>query len=89
MTNCSVCGNGRDKTFTIETGGERHVFDSFECAIHALAPKCAHCGCRIIGHAVAVNGNIFCCAHCAGSGDKPDLRDRASELLSAPLAPLV
>lgn len=27
-----------------------HVFDSFECAIHRLAPVCEHCGCKIIGH---------------------------------------
>ena len=31
------------------TGGDRLVFDSFECAIHALAPRCSHCACRIIG----------------------------------------
>jgi hypothetical protein len=39
---CEVCGNTYDKTFTIvaHDGGE-HVFDSFECAIHALAPRCA------------------------------------------------
>jgi hypothetical protein len=24
--------------------------------IHAIAPTCAHCGCRIIGHGVEVGG---------------------------------
>ncbi len=40
---CEVCGNEYDKAFEIEMGGRRHVFDSFECAIQALAPRCAHC----------------------------------------------
>jgi len=26
------------------------TFDSFECAIHALAPTCENCGIRIVGH---------------------------------------
>jgi hypothetical protein len=40
-------------------------FDSFECAIHALAPTCEHCGCRVIGHGVELGERIFCCANCA------------------------
>jgi hypothetical protein len=45
---CEVCGNVYDKSFEIRIQGETHVFDSFECAIHALAPTCSHCGCRSI-----------------------------------------
>jgi hypothetical protein len=65
MAICEVCGNDYDKAFSIERQGESHTFDSFECAIHAMAPTCDHCGCRIIGHGVEANGSIFCCAHCA------------------------
>lgn len=66
MAICEVCGNDYDKPLEITAGdGERHVFDSFECAIHALAPLCEHCGCRIIGHGVEAGGTMFCCAHCA------------------------
>ena len=36
---CEVCGNDYDKVFVVEMGGARHTFDSFECAIHALAPS--------------------------------------------------
>ena len=50
MNRCDVCGNSYDKAFTIEQRGRRGTFDSFECAIHAFAPSCDHCGCRIIGH---------------------------------------
>ena len=63
---CEVCGNEYDKCFEVRMNNETHIFDSFECAIHALAPKCAHCGCQIIGHGMEVNSVFFCCAHCAG-----------------------
>jgi hypothetical protein len=36
-----------------------------ECAIHAVAPRCAHCGCHIIGHGVENDSQTFCCANCA------------------------
>jgi hypothetical protein len=52
------------------------VFDSFECAIHALAPTCEHCGVRIIGHGVEANGSIFCCAHCASMAGAAQVQDR-------------
>ena len=62
---CEVCGNVSAKCFELRRNAEVHVFDSFECAIHALAPTCAHCGCRIIGHGVEVDDLYYCCAHCA------------------------
>ena len=76
-TACEVCGNRYDKSFIIEIGGDRHVFDSFECAIHALAPTCAHCGCTIAGHGVEEGERIYCCAHCARAVGDHRLRDRA------------
>ncbi len=65
MPRCEVCGNDYDKAFEVVAAGARHVFDSFECAIHRMAPVCEHCGCRIMGHGVEVAGRFFCCAHCA------------------------
>ena len=77
MATCEVCGNDYDKAFTVETRGETHVFDSFECAINALAPTCDHCGCRVIGHGVESDGSIYCCAHCAAQAGVEGLADRA------------
>jgi nitrite reductase/ring-hydroxylating ferredoxin subunit len=77
MTSCEVCGNDYDKAIEITKAGETHTFDSFECAIHALAPECAHCGCRIIGHGVEGDGAIFCCAHCAAARGVDGVADRA------------
>lgn len=77
MAQCEVCGNEYDKAMQISLQGKTHTFDSFECAIHALAPTCAHCGCRVIGHGVEADGSIFCCANCAKQKGVQDLRDRA------------
>jgi Rieske Fe-S protein len=76
MAVCEVCGNDYDKSFEVTLAGATHVFDSFECAIHALAPTCAHCGCRIIGHGLEADGRIFCCASCAEQSGVIGLRDR-------------
>ncbi len=76
MATCEVCGNNYDKSMTVTVNGESHVFDSFECAIHALAPSCAHCGCRIVGHGVEAGDSIFCGAHCAGQAGVSEIKDR-------------
>ena len=40
MARCETCGNDYDKAFQVSMNGTTHNFDSFECAIHALAPTC-------------------------------------------------
>ena len=76
---CAVCGNTYEKSFRVTFAeGSSTVFDSFECAIHALAPRCAHCDCRIIGHGLDRGGMIFCCEHCARASSN-DAVDEASE----------
>jgi hypothetical protein len=76
MRACETCGNEYDKAFQVVMGDEKHVFDSFECAIQALAPTCDECGCRIIGHGVEAEGTMYCCAHCAERAGTSGLRDR-------------
>jgi hypothetical protein len=41
-----------------------------------LAPVCAHCGCRILGHGVQADGVTYCCASCAAAAGVAGLRDR-------------
>jgi hypothetical protein len=65
MPRCETCGNDYDKAMSITLAGASHTFDSFECAIQKLAPTCAHCKCRIIGHGVDSGGKMYCCEHCA------------------------
>jgi hypothetical protein len=75
---CEVCGNEYDKTFqVIMEAGAAHTFDSFECAIQALAPTCENCGTRIVGHGVEKGGHMYCGAHCAHQRGVPEAKDRA------------
>ncbi|HRP77865.1 MAG TPA: hypothetical protein PL183_02055 [Aquamicrobium sp.] len=76
MARCDQCGNDYDKSFEVRIAGETYVFDSFECAIHMLAPICPHCGCRVVGHGVEQEDVIFCCAHCASQEGATELIDR-------------
>jgi hypothetical protein len=77
MAECEVCGNDYDKAFEVKFGDTTHVFDSFECAISALAPRCAVCGVRIVGHGLEADGTMFCCAHCASRRGETRVQDRA------------
>jgi hypothetical protein len=78
MAVCETCGNFYDKSFVVTVGVQSHVFDSFECAIHMLAPDCGHCGCKIVGHGVEARGDYFCCAHCAHENGVKGLVDRVT-----------
>jgi hypothetical protein len=77
MPVCEKCGNDYDKAFQVIVKGETHTFDSFECAIDTLAPRCDACGVRIVGHGVEEKGRFFCCVHCAGMKGATELKDRA------------
>jgi hypothetical protein len=63
-------------TFQVSMSGTTRTFDSFECAIHALAPTCCNCGIRIVGHGLEKDGVFFCCEHCAEVVGVRGLRDR-------------
>lgn len=76
MNACATCGNLYDKSFEVRKDGETYHFDSFECAIQKLAPYCARCNCRIIGHGLEDSGTFYCCDHCAESCGVMGLRDR-------------
>lgn len=77
MARCDVCGNDYDKSFEVRSKAGSHTFDSFECAIHKLAPQCAHCGCRIVGHGIEASGHMYCCASCARHSGVRAVADRA------------
>lgn len=88
MGRCITCGNDYDKTFDVTKDGKTYTFDCFECAIHKLAPACGHCGCRVLGHGVEQDGAVFCCANCARTAGKTQLRDRDDAMLEqVPLYP--
>jgi hypothetical protein len=77
MARCETCGNDYDKAFQLTMAGRMHTFDSFECAIQMMAPRCEHCACAIIGHGIEAGGKFFCCAHCAKHAGVRGVADRA------------
>lgn len=62
---CENCGNTYDKAFTLIMDDKKHYFDSFECAINKMAPRCAHCNSIIIGHGIEAKNKFYCSGHCA------------------------
>jgi hypothetical protein len=77
MAKCDVCGNEYYLSFDVVRDGTSYTFDSFECAIHKLAPTCDHCGCKIIGHGIEADGIFYCCAHCARESGVTTVADHA------------
>ena len=75
MPVCEVCGNDYERAMQITVAGSTHTFDSFECAIHALAPACKRCGCRVVGHGIEAPESVYCCAHCAQQAGVEGARD--------------
>ena len=51
---CEVCGKSQEHYLEVHVGGEKHIFDSFECAIRGLMPTCPLCGSLLLGHGVQV-----------------------------------
>ena len=76
MPKCDKCGNEYDKCFVIRWNDREYTFDSFECAISMIAPRCDHCQCVIIGHGVEDEKGMYCCAHCAHEMGDSKLADR-------------
>jgi DNA-directed RNA polymerase subunit RPC12/RpoP len=76
MSICATCGNDYDNGFTVIKDGREFDFDSFECAMHKLAPVCDQCGCRIIGHGSQYADHLYCSAHCANQAGVSGMVDR-------------
>lgn len=65
MARCDSCGHDYDKPLQVTYQGKDYSFDTFQCAIHMLAPICRGCGCKVLGQGLAHGEDIYCCAHCA------------------------
>lgn len=76
MERCENCGNAYEKSFKVTLhDGETHSFDSFECAINKMAPRCYQCKTAIIGHGLENGEEIYCCASCARANGVTELAD--------------
>lgn len=65
MAACEQCGADYSGAFEVRMNGAVHTFDCFECAVEKLAPRCAHCSVKVIGHGLERSGVVYCCGHCA------------------------
>jgi hypothetical protein len=65
MARCEVCGNEYARPMVIRVEDRMGTFDSFECALQAMARGCAQCKGKVIGLGVVSGGSIYCCASCA------------------------
>lgn len=65
METCETCGNRYGRPMLIHIAGKQHIFDCFECAIQAVAPRCENCNVPIIGHGLEVASALYCSAHCS------------------------
>jgi hypothetical protein len=78
MATCSTCGNDYERTFHVRAyDGTEYDFDSIECAAAAVSPRCAHCGCTVLGHGIQADSAVYCCANCARGSDVEGVRDNA------------
>ena len=73
---CEVCGNDQGRCFEVRLGGERHVFDSFECAMRAFTPRCGHCGGDLLGHGIVLGDTLYCSYECANEHDTREYEKR-------------
>ena len=73
---CEVCGNTGCQCFEVQIGGERHIFDSFECALNVLTPQCTYCGTPFVGEGVRVGNTVYCSYDCgrAARAESCDIR---------------
>ena len=73
-----MCGNDYEMALQVVTAGVTHTFDSFECAIHKLAPICELCGFIIVGHGIEAKNLFYCCANCAHAKGAKSIVDNAA-----------
>ena len=79
MSECDVCGNEYELAFRVNTAdGNEFTFDSLECAATKIAPECAHCGCRVLGHGIQADSRVYCCAHCARESGVEGAKDNTA-----------
>lgn len=64
---CLNCGENIEKDYILFINGTEYTFDSFECAVNFMAPRCINCDSVIIGQGVHKEGEIFCTDHCASA----------------------
>lgn len=64
-TRCENCGSNIEKDYILFINGAEFFFDSFECAVNFVAPRCAHCNTVILGKSFQSGDQVFCTENCS------------------------
>lgn len=64
---CVNCGVTIEKDYILFINGTEFTFDSFECAVNFVAPRCANCNTIVMGRGVPVEGDLYCSTTCSHS----------------------
>jgi hypothetical protein len=62
---CVNCGLDIEKDYILLINGTEYTFDSFECAINFVAPRCTNCNSIITGRGVHVGNEVYCSSTCS------------------------
>jgi len=64
VSKCETCGSQNGDLFEVVKDGVSRTFDSFDCAIEAMAALCGNCGCLVTGKNSVDRNDGFCCKAC-------------------------
>jgi hypothetical protein len=78
VAKCEVCDCGCVEPIAICVNDVTHTYDSLECAIVGLAPRCANCGELVVSRGVSRRSQIFCADGCAEAALAADPRVQLS-----------
>lgn len=70
---CMNCGFNIEKDYILFINGTEFTFDSFECAINFVAPRCSNCSTIVIGKGVRNGEDIYCSDSCLTSEKHPQI----------------
>lgn len=62
---CDNCGINIEKDYILYINGTEYTFDSFECAINFVAPRCSNCNSVVMGRGIKAAGEVFCSTSCS------------------------
>lgn len=63
-TRCVNCGFNIEKDYILFINGTEFTFDSFECAVNFVAPRCANCNSIVMGRGIHNEGDMYCSSTC-------------------------
>jgi hypothetical protein len=67
IARCMNCGTNIEKDYILFINGSEFTFDSFECAVTFVAPRCSNCQTIIMGKGIHGRGQVFCSPACSHS----------------------